>query len=97
MAEYINKQSLDNRLTCEYREYYAGRPDIAEPFTIAHQIVKTFPTEDTIRHAYWIDTNDTWCSSCGEFAIEGRWGFVHSDYCPHCGAMMDGKDGDSDG
>ncbi len=43
-------------------------------------------------HAHWIrypDCGVTKCSNCG-WCIEECW---DSDYCPHCGAKMDEKEG----
>lgn len=36
------------------------------------------------------------CSLCGGFALlDGGEDYVHSKYCPHCGAKMDGGEGDA--
>ena len=40
-----------------------------------------------VRHGRWeADMGGVWCSVCGEYS-EGEW-----DYCPYCGARMDGED-----
>ena len=47
-----------------------------------------------VRHGCWINENFyTHCSACGKMAIYDKYGQeVESDYCPHCGAKMDGGD-----
>ena len=47
-----------------------------------------------IRHGRWINENFyTHCSACGKMAIYDKYGQeFESDYCPHCGAKMDGGD-----
>ena len=47
---------------------------------------------ELVIHAHWIrypDCGVTKCSNCG-WSIEECW---DSDYCSHCGAQMDEKDG----
>lgn len=58
--------------------------------------VKMMPTVDAVpvRHGKWVDDSNgiegawNYCSVCGEQAIDLY------DYCPNCGTLMDGKDGD---
>ena len=39
-----------------------------------------------VRHGRWdSDMSGAWCSVCGEYS-EGEW-----NYCPNCGARMDGE------
>ena len=47
-----------------------------------------------VRHGCWINENFyTHCSACGKMAIYDKYGQeFESDYCPHCGAKMDGGD-----
>ena len=47
-----------------------------------------------VRHGYWINENFyTHCSACGKMAIYDKYGQeFESDYCPNCGAKMDGGD-----
>ena len=54
--------------------------------------LKELPTVEAepVRHGHWIDNDidsEAWnfCSVCGEQAIDNY------DYCPNCGAKMDGK------
>lgn len=48
----------------------------------------------TVVHGWW--NADETCSVCGEKSTEGldavKWDYWLPDYCPHCGAKMDGGD-----
>jgi len=55
-----------------------------------------------VKYGEWISTPEMWgvfdvryyCSKCGNDAIiNNRERYVLSDYCPHCGAIMDNKRG----
>lgn len=49
-----------------------------------------------VKHGHWIYENFyTHCSVCGKMAIYDKYGQeVESDYCPRCGAKMDGGEGE---
>lgn len=58
------------------------------------EYAENLPAADVapVIHAHWIrypDCGVTKCSNCG-WSIEECW---DSDYCPHCGAQMDEKEG----
>ena len=59
-------------------------------------VLDEMPAADVapVRHGRWINENFyTHCSDCGKMAIYDKYGQeVESDYCPHCGAKMDGGD-----
>lgn len=74
---------------------------------IKDNIVAKQPTADVVevRHGKWIMRGGRFrCSECDGKAlmqdVGGTGGFSHefeqvkSDICPHCGAKMDGKDGE---
>lgn len=52
-----------------------------------------------VRHGRWIKPvpgdGEPYCSECH---VEQPWfygyGYYHRDYCPNCGALMDGKEAD---
>ena len=57
--------------------------------------IRQMPTVDAVpvRHGRWTDKDGgiATCSVCGD-----RWGvWSVMQYCPHCGARMDGKDGEN--
>lgn len=60
------------------------------PAVVACQsLIQNAPTIDPVRHGEWIATDDPWfsaCSVCGYIEYE----CVGSNYCPECGAKMDG-------
>lgn len=59
------------------------------------QQFRNIPASDVapVKHGHWINENFyTRCSVCGNMAIYDKYGQeVESDYCPRCGAKMDGK------
>lgn len=96
MAEYIEREALiqtiqkDQWIGAQGKDY--ALCDIAEQ-----------PTADVVevRHGewklYWDDNYLSWshkCSECGKFPLckeETMHDEVLSNYCPNCGAKMDGK------
>ena len=64
--------------------------DVVTPIVVSQPTVDAVP----VRHGHWTDDTGiegawNYCSVCGEQAIDLY------DYCPNCGAKMDGKDGDN--
>ena len=70
--------------------------DTYNDYSMVFDTIDNFPTADVapVRHGHWINENFyTHCSACGKMAIYDKYGQeVESDYCPHCGAKMDGGD-----
>lgn len=67
------------------------------------QVIAHYPTVDAVpvRHGKWKKIPSTWgsafaCSECGEKAVETVMGKPRYEYCPMCGARMDGKRKDDD-
>ena len=82
--EYIEREKLN---------------DMHEDFCVNetfYDAMQTIPAADVepVRHGRWINENFyTHCSACGKMAIYDKYGQeFESDYCPHCGAKMDGGD-----
>ena len=48
-----------------------------------------------VRHGRWVDTDSEFaqCSLC-KYPVYAAWNATN--YCPNCGAKMDGDDGNSD-
>lgn len=96
MAEYINKDKLLESI--EHSVVFTVRPD--EPSAElrgANKVidrVRSAPAADVeeVRHGRWIAVTfgDMRCSLCGE--VYGVCGGLLGDYnyCPNCGARMDG-------
>lgn len=63
-------------------------------------IINGFPAADVVavRHASWIEdgyyNKPCVCSNCGEPCKDTVMGKPRWDYCPSCGAKMDGGNGD---
>ena len=100
MAEYIERQKAISPL---YRwkniikNTYGENDEYVRCLTEAIEKIKDVPSADVapVRHGRWIEYGEpdewkrfqTWywkCSKCGAVGIE-EW-----NYCPNCGAKMDG-------
>lgn len=87
MAEYINREKAKSMLHIEYA--YA-----------AEQLLDEIPSDDVapVVHGRWIyKKGGFWeiatCSMCGEkYPCVG----MEPNYCPNCGAIMDGGDNNAD-
>ena len=62
----------------------------AAPTVDAVPVVHGRWKEDPSGYGFWI------CSHCG-FVSEASGADILYRYCPHCGALMDGKDGEQHG
>lgn len=81
MTDYIKREDAMKTLADEYDECEFKR--------YAEGLFKDIPSADVapVRHGRWEEYGKTWwCSECG-FETGLRW-----DYCPDCGARMDGGD-----
>lgn len=105
MAEYIDKnESVDESYL---QNWYidsvdeAGTPHWTEEHI--EELVKDFivipietPSADVepVKHGRWINENFyTRCSACGNMTIYDKYSReVESDYCPNCGAKMEGEE-----
>ncbi len=78
MSDYIKREDVINIIN-----YWWGD-------SIGQWLVKKIrnvPSADVapVKHGRWdSDMSGAWCSVCGEYS-EGEW-----NYCPNCGAKMDG-------
>ena len=92
--EYIEREAIEKAFAEEIRTNYLD--DYAKGFQAALLAVMSIPIADVapVRHGRWINENFyTHCSACGKMAIYDKYGQeFESDYCPHCGAKMDGGD-----
>lgn len=85
MAEYINRQAFLDHMKGTSR-YFAVKFDI-----------ESFPVADVapVVHGRWIEDHDY--LKCPECGVMVKWDFTFFDignwnYCPNCGAIMDGGD-----
>ena len=91
MAEYIEREALEKNLN-ERLAYLLDKNGPYDYFTDGYDeavsTVEEFLSADVapVRHGKWkrYRKNLGECSECGEIVS------VRSNYCPHCGAKMDG-------
>lgn len=89
MSEYIDRDRLLKVL--EHNFYGIGGADVMR------QLIEMQPAADVapVRHGRWIygEDIDIQCSVCGTDALtEGDYRQTRSNYCPNCGARMDGEE-----
>lgn len=93
MAEYIEREALIEaaRHNVPISRCEADIVDIKE-------LIESIPAADVRpeRHGHWAICSDGYYPYCSECKEEPKNG-VMSDFCPKCGAKMDGKNGESDG
>lgn len=88
MAEYIEREALLLRIDCHGTNKFGMLDEDIRAF------VKSQPTADVapVVHGRWlknyrsgVTTSEGWVSSCCDM-----WNERKSNYCPNCGAKMDG-------
>lgn len=95
MAEYIERSAVLYAFLDEY-------PDAHYPDYYAEKIVR-IPAADVapVRHGKWIPVSTAYgeykCSVCDGMDSDcsdyyGSHGVLNQDYCPYCGAKMDGAE-----
>jgi hypothetical protein len=100
MAEYIEKHKAVNLLTSLENEFQQFKPFKGFENAMYRKLCETeiaigqLPAADVVPvvHGWWNATET--CSLCGEKSTEGldatTWNYWLPNYCPHCGARMDG-------
>lgn len=88
MAEYITKKAAIKAVeNAPIELFQSEREEIEEAINAA-------PAADVVPvvHGWW--NADETCSLCGEKSTEGldatKWNYWLPNYCPNCGAKMDG-------
>jgi hypothetical protein len=86
MAEYIERETAYERLMNNKK--WAHSPSDMQ---YAAELVLTVPAADVVevRHGEWISGYDTVCSVC-KIDVD-VYNAERFNYCPNCGAKMDGK------
>lgn len=83
MDEYIERKAVIDLITRRY-----------ENSEICTQEINNIPAADVapVVHGWW--NADETCSLCGEKSTEGldatKWDYWLPNYCPNCGAKMNG-------
>lgn len=99
MAEYIDRAELIIGLQKYYESIYGRKPDFYNGYQIACGFVENFQTADVapVRHGQWIrldavkGTETHKCSACktASYVPTCMMAPIY-EYCPNCGARMDG-------
>lgn len=92
MAEYIEREAAFDAITD-----LAGKATTRSAYEAvwkSARALKKIPTADVVPVAHgWWNADET-CSLCGEKSTEGldatKWNYWLPNYCPNCGAKMDG-------
>ena len=98
MGDYIDREEL---LTHQYNASHSNWPQLAE-MVVGVEDIEDAPAADVapVVHGHLVHDGpgfvggvDWWrCSICGSLAYGVE---KYYDYCPYCGAKMDGGDGDA--
>ena len=82
--KFIDAEKLERHFeNCICEAYNTN--GVTEDFEIALKATKNQPAADVqeVKHGRWFGTV---CTNCGESTSD----YYDCDYCPHCGARMDG-------
>ena len=93
----IDANALDEKLEILKVRYKAqGRDNVAEDYNFVQTVLLTAPTVDAVEVVHGRNLKEEWpslfkCSVCGCDSID-TYSFEPSviNYCPNCGAKMDG-------
>ena len=89
MAEYIEREAVLKE--AESRIMWGASA------AAVYELIRDAPAADVapVRHGRWVDTDSEFaqCSLC-KYPVYAAWNATN--YCPNCGAKMDGGDGNSD-
>ncbi len=91
MAEYIDREALKNDIAKSTEPFNTGSVFRAINRQIAADVAP-------VVHGRWIEDHDY--LKCPECGVMVKWDFTFFDignwnYCPNCGAKMDGGNGDA--
>ena len=107
MDEYIEREALKQKIVDEQTENHVGIGNAGyeigyhNGLSMAMAMMLTAPAADVVSvvHGRWIEKEELYfdvmydCSACGESFcfIEGNPSNNLYNYCPNCGARMDGE------
>ena len=106
MAEYIEREALIDAVeSIDWYSVYKGKLITGAPNTenalykasSIYAVIDNAPAADVapVRHGRWIASHDEFCA-CSICKYPVYVGWNQTNYCPNCGAKMDGGDGNSD-
>ena len=94
MDEYIKREEIRRAYEKLTRSYVNGNPYIAD--WRFDEMIEKLPAADVapVQHGWWND-GDPYCPICRKDKFRGLdadvWADWKPDYCPNCGAKMDGE------
>ena len=105
MAEYIEREALIDAVeSIDWYSVYKGKLTAGAPNTEnalykasnIYAVIDNAPSADVapVRHGRWIASHDEFCT-CSICKYPVYVGWNQTNYCPNCGAKMDGGDGNS--
>lgn len=94
MPEYIDREALLLRIDCHGTNRFGMLDEDIRAFVKAQPAADVAP----VVHGQWIEDHDY--LKCPECGVMVKWDFTFFDignwnYCPNCGAKMDGGDSDA--
>ena len=106
MDEYIEREALIDAVeSIDWYNVYKGKLTAGAPNTenalykasSIYAVINNAPAADVapVRHGRWIASHDEFCA-CSICKYPVYVGWNQTNYCPNCGAKMDGGDGNSD-
>ena len=91
--QFVESDELDINDWIQHKIFVQNMSDIDR------QTIQNLPTieAEPVKHGRWINEPNCWyrCSVCGEHYPSTR-GYMNYNYCPHCGARMDGGENGTD-
>ena len=99
MAEYIEREKVKEVIKLFGKGAIEDGQKVLDPvddIILLAKAMDMLPTADVaeVRHGEWIPTRDKdkkTCSRCAVTHLIGQYPFGNANYCPNCGAKMDGK------
>lgn len=94
--EYIERKALQNKAFGEEHPTFYDGQDIADWY---EKCINETPAADVapVRHGYWEELDEEGCYCCS--ACNNPWIIIDGtpqdndmNFCPNCGAKMDGKE-----
>lgn len=100
MSEYVERAALMGKLTAADMQQKLRQMSGEEAYSVLLWLVNDAPAADVapVVHGKWIEDHDY--LKCPECGVMVKWDFTFFDignwnYCPNCGAKMDGKGEDA--
>lgn len=93
-GEYIRRADAMGKITSSETQKALRTMTGEEVYVTVVGILNELPAADVapVVHGWW--NADETCSVCGEKSTEGldatKWNYWFPNYCPNCGAKMDG-------